>query len=63
MAPSYIAAIVAVLFGGQSLLGLDFAPEMLTAAVTVIVGIVVAIRQIASGRSTALGSRPEGFNA
>ena len=63
VAPSYIAGIVAILVGAQSLLGLDFAPEMWTSAIMVIMGVFVAVRQILTKRSTLIGGRPEGFNA
>lgn len=61
MAYSYIASIVAILMGLQSFIGLDFAPDQWTAAVTVIVGVIVAIRQIINKRSTIVGARPENF--
>lgn len=58
IAPSYIAGIVSVLIGVQSFLGLDFAPDQWEAAIVVLVGVVVAVRQILTGRSTVLGGRP-----
>jgi len=60
VAPSYIAAIVAVLMGVQNFLGLDFAPEEWNTALLVIVGLVVAFRQVITGRATPLGMRPKG---
>lgn len=60
-APSYIAAIVAVIVNLQPLLGLNFTSEMWTAAITVTLGAVIAIRQLATGRSTLRGKRPENF--
>ena len=59
IAPSYIAGIVTVLIGLQSLLGLDFAPEQWEATIVVLTGIVVAARQLLTGRSNLLGGRPQ----
>ena len=61
MAPSYIAAIVAILVGGQSILGLDFAPEQWTNAIMVLFGLLVAVRQKLTGRANWFGGRPRGF--
>jgi drug/metabolite transporter (DMT)-like permease len=58
MAPSYIAGIVVVVMGVQSFLGLDFTSEQWTGAIVVLCGVVVAVRQLITGRSTLLGSRP-----
>ena len=60
-APSYIAAIVAILMGGQSFVGLDFVPEQWTTFLMVLMGLIVAVRQVVTGRSTLLGGRPENF--
>jgi hypothetical protein len=62
MAPSYIAGIVTVLMGLQSFFGLSFASEQWTAVIVVISGVVVAVRQYMTGRSTLAGTRPEGFD-
>jgi len=58
MAPSYIAAIAAILVNLQGLLGLDFLPDQWVMFLTVGFGIVIAIRQILTGRSTVVGKRP-----
>lgn len=58
LAPSYIAAIVAILFNLQGLLGLDLTSADLTATVSVLAAVVVAIRQLVNGRSTLGGMRP-----
>ena len=57
-APSYIASIVTVLVGLQALLGLDFTSEQWTAAITVILGLFVMVRQLITGKSNILGVRP-----
>lgn len=59
VAPSYVAAVVSIVMGLQSLVGLDFASEQWTAFIMVCMGIVVAVRQLMTGRSTLMGSRPE----
>ena len=59
VAPSYIVAIVTVLIGVQSFFGLNFLPEQWTAFIMVAGGLVVAVRQIWTGKSTWLGSRPQ----
>ena len=58
-APSYIASIVGIVMGLQSLFGLDFTSDQWTAAIVVVCGIVVAARQYLTGRSTLLGARPK----
>lgn len=57
MAPSYIASIVAIIVGVQPILGLQFTSEEWSSAIIVVCGIVVAVRQIVSGRATWFGGR------
>lgn len=59
LAPSYVASVVSIIMAFQSLIGLNFASEQWTAVIVVVCGIVVAIRQIITGRSTLGGTRPE----
>lgn len=59
MATSYIAALVSIVMGVQSFLGLSFTSDQWTSAIIVICGIVVAIRQLITGRATLLGGRPQ----
>lgn len=59
IAPSYIASIVAVLMGLQQFFGLEFTNDQWTSSIVVISGLVVAIRQVITGRSTIVGSRPK----
>lgn len=61
LAPTYIASIVGVIIGLQSMLGLDFAPEQWTAFILVLLGLFNAARQVITGRSTLGGKRPENF--
>lgn len=59
MAPSYIAAIVGILSAVLPMLGVDIAPESLTTTITVLSLVVVAVRQLITGRSTLGGTRPK----
>ena len=59
MAPSYFAAIAAVLVNLQGLVGLDFLSEQWVMFLTVAFGIVIAVRQVITGRSTIVGARPQ----
>lgn len=61
MAPSFIAAIIGILSVGLPLINVHVAPDALTTTVTVICLIVVAVRQVITGRSTTYGARPQGF--
>lgn len=61
LAPSYIASVVGILVGLQSLVGLSFNSNEWTAFVLVCVGIFTAIRQVLTGRSTLAGRRPDTF--
>ena len=57
-APTYLAGLVVVLMGAQSLLGLDFTSDQWTAAIMVASGLFVAVRQWLTGKATWFGSRP-----
>ena len=61
MAPSYIAAVVGIIMQVQHLVGWDFANDQWTAVVTILVSVFIAIRQLATGRATLAGMRPEDF--
>ena len=58
IAPSYIAAVVAVLVNVQSFAGLALTSDELTTTITVVCTIVVAIRQVITGKSNLIGGRP-----
>lgn len=58
MAPTYISGVVLVLMGVQPLLGLQFTNDEWTGFITMICGIVIAVRQIVTGRATWFGGRP-----
>lgn len=58
-APSYLAAVVSILLNMQGMLGLEFTSDEITATITVLAGLVIAIRQVVTGRSTVLGGRPQ----
>lgn len=45
----------------QHLVGWDFANDQWTAVVTILVSVFIAIRQLATGRATLAGMRPEDF--
>ncbi|MDO8094417.1 MAG: hypothetical protein Q6360_13145 [Candidatus Brocadiales bacterium] len=57
IAPSYVAGVVAVVVSLQSILGLSFTSDQWTAAIVVVCGIVVAVRQVLNGRSSWFGVR------
>jgi len=63
MAPSYLAAIILVVTQALPFLGIHIAGADLTTTVNTIValvaGLVVAYRQISTGRSTFAGTRPQ----
>lgn len=61
MAPTFVASAVSIIMAFQSLVGLDFVSEQWTAFIVVIMGIISAVRQYTTGRSTLLGGRPDGF--
>lgn len=61
VAPSYIAGLVAVVMGLQSFFGFDFVAEQWTSFFLVGSGIVVAIRQLITGRANIFGGRPTNF--
>jgi type IV secretory pathway VirB2 component (pilin) len=61
MSPTYLAAIVSIIMGAQQFFGLDFTNEDWTAAIVVISGIIIALRQWLTGRSTFMGTRPKDY--
>lgn len=58
MAPTYVSAIVGILSVVLPMLGLDIAPESLMTTITVLSLVVIAVRQVITGRSTLGGARP-----
>ena len=59
LAPSFVASAVAIIVNLQSVVGLSFTSSEWTAAITVVCGIVVVVRQVVTGRSTLWGGRPK----
>lgn len=62
MAPTYIASIVLLLAQLLPLIGIEIESEALTTTITTVVsivaGLVVAYRQLTTGRATLLGLKP-----
>jgi len=58
-APTYASAIVGILSVVLPLLKINIAPEALMTTVTTLSLLFIAIRQVLTGRSTVLGSRPQ----
>ena len=63
MAPSYIAAVVAIAVQVLAFLGINVGSEELTTTmttlITVVAGLVVVYRQLTEGRSTIMGAKPK----
>lgn len=63
MAPSYISAVVLFLSQVLPILGVSVGSDALTTTlqtvIAIVVGVIVALRQISSGRSTWFGTRPQ----
>ena len=57
-APSYLASIVAIVVGIQPLLGLSFTSDQWSAAIVVLCGIFITVRQVITGKSNWFGGRP-----
>ena len=62
IAPSYLAAVVAIAVQVLSFLGINVGSEELTTTITTIItvlaGLVVMYRQLTEGRSTLMGVKP-----
>ena len=53
--------LVAIFLNIQPLLNWSFTSDELTAAITVLCAVIVAVRQIVNGRTNWFGGRPKGF--